>query len=245
MTVSLILFVLFIIVYIVISDIITIFFRLTGMTEEKARFQVISLLTNSGFTTRESEAVVSSKIRRRLARATMLFGYAFTVTIVSTTVNFFMTMERTELDSLLVLLPVLAAVLVLFHLIRRSTYVKTRFDRLIESLGNRIMFGKDANPVVLVEDYGAMVVAHVFLHKVPPMLEEKPLSESEIMSRYNIMVMMVKSPNEEARQANADTILKANDVIIVLGKRRAILEVFEKKESKNHSRQEKNRAVEQ
>ena len=71
---SLIVFVLFIIVYIVISDIITIFFRLTGLTEEKARFQVISLLTNSGFTTRESESVVASKIRRRLARATMLFG---------------------------------------------------------------------------------------------------------------------------------------------------------------------------
>ena len=240
MAVSLILFVLFIIVYIVISDIITILFRLTGMTEEKARFQVISLLTNSGFTTRESEAVVSSKLRRRLARATMLFGYAFTVTIVSTTVNFFMTMDRTELDSLLILLPILAAVLVAFHLIRRSSFVKTRFDRAIESLGNRIMFGRDANPVVLVEDYGAMVVAHVFLHRVPPMLQDRPLSETEIMSKYNIMVMMVKAPNEEARQANADTVLKANDVIIVLGKRRAIMEVFEKKDpDKHHPKQEK------
>ena len=97
---SLILFVFFIIIYILISDIITIFFRLTGLTEEKARFQVISLLTNSGFTTRESESVVSSKVRRRLARATMLFGYAFTVTIVSTTVNFFMTLGKSELNSL-------------------------------------------------------------------------------------------------------------------------------------------------
>ena len=229
MTASLILFVLFIIVYIVISDIITILFRLTGMTEEKARFQVISLLTNSGFTTRESEAVVASKIRRRLARATMLFGYAFTVTIVSTTVNFFMSMDKTELNSLLILIPILVAVLVVFHLIRRSAYVKTWFDKLIESAGNRIMFGRDANPVVLVEDYGAMVVAHVFLHRVPEMLQGKPLSETGIMARYNIMVMMVKEPNEEAKQANADTVLKQNDVIIVLGKRRAIREVFEKK----------------
>ena len=79
---ALVLFVIFVIIYVVISDIITVFFRLTGLTEENARFQVISLLTNSGFTTRESEAIVSSKVRRRLARATMLFGYAFTVTIV-------------------------------------------------------------------------------------------------------------------------------------------------------------------
>ncbi|MBR2000686.1 MAG: potassium transporter TrkA, partial [Firmicutes bacterium] len=80
---ALLMFVLLIMFYIVIADIITIFFRLAGMTEEKARFQVISLLTNSGFTTQESEAVVNSKIRRRLATATMIFGYAFTVTILS------------------------------------------------------------------------------------------------------------------------------------------------------------------
>ena len=226
MTASLILFALFIIVYIVISDIITIFFRLTGMTEEKARFQVISLLTNSGFTTRESEAVVSNKIRRRLARATMLFGYAFTVTIVSTTVNFFMTLGKGELDSLLVLIPILLLILAAFHLIRRSVYFKTKFDTWIERIGNRLMFGPDANPIVLLEDYGDRVVAHIYLQQVPKILKGIPLRDSEIMARHNIMVMMVKKPSGEASQASADTVLMPNDVIMVLGRRKDILEVF-------------------
>ena len=225
---SLILFALFIIVYIVISDIITIFFRLTGMTEEKARFQVISLLTNSGFTTRESEAVVSNKIRRRLARATMLFGYAFTVTIVSTTVNFFMTLSRGELEALLIWIPILLAVLTVFHILRRSVYLRTKFDSWIECIGNRLMFGPDANPIVLLEDYGDMVVAHIYLHQVPKILQEVPLKESPIMSRYNIMVMMVKNQKGEATQATAETILKPNDIIMVLGTRKDILEVFVK-----------------
>ena len=228
MSASLILFVLFIIIYIVISDIITIFFRLTGLTEEKARFQVISLLTNSGFTTQESEAVVSSKIRRRLARATMLFGYAFTVTIVSTTVNFFMTLGKSELDSLLFLIPILLLVVLAFHFLRKSVFFKTKFDECIEAIGNRIMFGKQSNPVVLVEDYGEMVVAHIYLRQVPAILRDIPLSESVIMSQYNIMVMMVKNKAGEARQANADTVLKPNDIIMVLGKRKNIREVFEK-----------------
>ena len=227
MTGSLILFVLFIIVYIVISDIITVFFRLTGLTEEKARFQVISLLTNSGFTTRESEAVVSSKIRRRLARATMLFGYAFTVTIVSTTVNFFMTIDGAELRSMVILLPFLLGVLLLFHMMRRSVHLKTKFDGIIESIGSRIMFGRNSNPVVLVEEYGGMVAAHIYVQKVPDMLKGIPLKDSEIMSRYNINVMMVKTKNGEARQATADTVLQPNDIIMVLGKRKAIKEVFE------------------
>ena len=225
---SLILFALFIIVYIVISDIITIFFRLTGMTEEKARFQVISLLTNSGFTTRESEAVVSNKIRRRLARATMLFGYAFTVTIVSTTVNFFMTLSRGEIEALLIWVPILLVILAAFHLLRRSVYFKTKFDGWIEGIGNRIMFGPDSNPIVLLEDYGDMVVAHIYLHQVPLILQEIPLKDSEIMSRHNIMVMMVKKQNGEARQATAETILKPSDSIMVLGRRKDILEVFVK-----------------
>ena len=225
---SLILFALFIIVYIVISDIITIFFRLTGMTEEKARFQVISLLTNSGFTTRESEAVVSNKIRRRLARATMLFGYAFTVTIVSTTVNFFMTLSKGEIEALFIWVPILLIILAAFHLLRRSVYLKTKFDGWIEGIGNRIMFGPDSNPIVLLEDYGDMVVAHIYLHQVPLILQEIPLKDSEIMSRHNIMVMMVKKQNGEACQATAETVLKPNDIIMVLGRRKDILEVFVK-----------------
>ena len=225
---SLILFALFIIVYIVISDIITIFFRLTGMTEEKARFQVISLLTNSGFTTRESEAVVSNKIRRRLARATMLFGYAFTVTIVSTTVNFFMTLGKGELEAMFLWIPILLAVLILFHVLRKSVYLKTKFDTWLERIGNRLMFGPEANPIVLLEDYGDMVVAHIYLQQVPKILRDIPLKESEIMSTYNIMVMMVKKQNGEASQATADTVLKNNDIIMVLGRRKDILDVFVK-----------------
>ena len=226
MAASLILFVFFVMIYIVISDIITIFFRLTGLTEEKARFQVISLLTNSGFTTRESEAVVSSKLRRRLARATMLFGYAFTVTIVSTTVNFFMTLGHSELQSLLYLLPVMLLLLFGFHTLRKSEFFKTRFDGWIERIGNRIMFGSKSNPVVLVEDYGETVVAHIYLQQVPEVLRDVPLSQSVLMSDYNVMVLMVKKKDGEAQQANADTVLRENDIIMVLGSRENIRKVF-------------------
>ena len=225
---SMIIFVLLIIFYILIADIITIFFRLTGMTEERARFQVISLLTNSGFTTQESEAVVTSKIRRRLARATMLFGYAFTVTILSTTVNVFMTMSDSELGVVLLALPILLLALAVFYLLRRSVYLKTKFDGWIELIGNRIMFGKKANQVVLVEEYGSMVVAHIYLHTVPKFLDNTTLASSGIMSEHNLMIMMVKSSNEEdARQANGNTILKPRDTIMVLGKRQTIRDIFE------------------
>ena len=224
---TLIVFVLLIIFYILIADVITIFFRLTGMTEERARFQVISLLTNSGFTTQESEAVVTTKIRRQLAKATMLFGYAFTVTILSTTVNVFVTMNDTELNAVLVALPVLLGVLAAFYFMRKSVFLKSRFDRWIEQIGSQIMFGKKANQVILVEEYGSMVVAHIYLHTVPQMLKDRTLADSGIMSDHHLMVMMVKSTDEDARQANGNTILRPKDTIMVLGDRKTIREVFE------------------
>lgn len=226
MAASLVLFVLFVIIYIVISDIITIFFRLTGLTEEKARFQVISLLTNSGFTTRESEAFVSTGVRRRLARYTMLFGYAFTVTIVSAMVNFFMTLGRSELNSLFYLVPILLLVLLGFNLLRKSRFFKSKFDSWIENIGSRLMFGRNSNPVVLLDDYGSMIVAHIYLTKVPAMLDGVPLSESGIMSGHNIMVLAVKNKNCEAKQANAGTVLKLHDIIMVMGRQKDIKEVF-------------------
>ena len=65
------LFSLIVLLYWVITELFGIFFRFTGLPDEKARFQVISLLTGCGFTTRESEMILSNRPRRRLARITM------------------------------------------------------------------------------------------------------------------------------------------------------------------------------
>lgn len=235
---SLILFILFVIVYILISDVITIIFRLTGMSEETARFQAISLLTNSGFTTNESETVLASSLRRKIARFTMLFGYTFTVTIVSTTVNIFMSLRDSEVSSLLVYLPSFGIVIVGFYLIRKSIWFRTWFDGLIERWGTQMLFGKNVNRILLVERYGDMVVAHIYLHTVPQMLKNTTLAASNLRSEHNIMVLMIKGLRLEARQADADTILRPHDIIMVMGPLKDIQDVFEQApeqaESKAH-----------
>lgn len=76
-------FLLFITFFLIIIDFFTILFRLTGMPIDKARFQVVSLLTSTGFTTKESEIVTQHPVRRRLAAWLMIFSYASTATIIS------------------------------------------------------------------------------------------------------------------------------------------------------------------
>ena len=80
---SLVSFFILIIAYFIVVEIFTVLFRLTGLREDKARFQAVSCMTNSGFTTRESELILNSAARRNLARVMMLFGYLFAVSGVS------------------------------------------------------------------------------------------------------------------------------------------------------------------
>lgn len=225
-----VMFVLFLIIYMTISDIITVLFQLTGLTEEKARFQVISLLTNSGFTTAESEIIVHSKIRRTLAKITMLFGYAFSVTIISALVNIFMNMDIKDLKSVAASIVIFLVIFLIFYFFRRIPYIKTKFNQIIQRTANKIMFGENSNPISIMDDYGGTVVAKIYLNKVPKEFEGIPLKDSNIKQKHNILVMMVKEEGGISHQVEANTILKKKSVVMVLGERRKIREIFEKVE---------------
>lgn len=170
---AVLLFFIFILVYIMISEIFTVLFRLTGMTEDKAKFQVISMLTNSGYTTQESEVITTSKIRRKLARITMIFGYAFTVTIVSSVVNIFLALKKTQVKYIVWIVLILGIFVVGIYMLQKSSWIKKTFNSAIERIGNRIMFGKKSNPVIILDTYGGAVMVEVFLTHVPKMLKIK------------------------------------------------------------------------
>lgn len=58
--------------------------RLTGLPENIARFQALSALTGTGFTTGESEMIVNHPIRRRVLIALMIIGHLGFVALGST-----------------------------------------------------------------------------------------------------------------------------------------------------------------
>lgn len=58
--------------------------RLTGLPDNVARFQSLSAMTGTGFTTRESELIVNYPIRRRVLMTLMIIGNIGLVSVVST-----------------------------------------------------------------------------------------------------------------------------------------------------------------
>jgi len=65
----------------------------TGLTQDVARFQALSVFTGCGFTTTESESIVNFPVRRKIALGLMVIGNIGLVGILSTIVVSFVSTE--------------------------------------------------------------------------------------------------------------------------------------------------------
>ena len=220
-----------VLIYLIITELFTILFRFTGLPDERARFQVISLLTGCGFTTKESEIVLSNRARRRLARITMLFGYVFNITIVSALVNVFLSLKLTQIGHYYfgLLIPLAAVVLIFVFL--RVPAVHAWGDGLLEKLADR-MLGRTAsfNTVQLLDHIGTDSIALVTLNHIPDEYRGVPLSQLGLKADTGILVMLVEHPGEKAVPAGADTVFTPGDKLTVFGNYAVICKTFHAKE---------------
>jgi hypothetical protein len=218
-----------ILLYWVITELFTIIFRFTGLPDEKARFQVISLLTGCGFTTRESEMILSNRPRRRLARITMLFGYVFNITIVSAFINVFLSLKLAEVGTYLGLLIPLAVIALIFIFIRFPA-VRAWGDGKLEKFANRLIHEDGGNVVMPLDYIGTDSIALVTLRYIPEEFQGVALARTGLKQDTGILVMLVESPGKKAVPAGADTVFREGDKLTVFGDYAAICRTFHARE---------------
>ena len=230
--VALSLFSVIIVVYLIITEMFTIMFRFTGLPAERARFQVISLLTGCGYTTKESEMFLSSRARRRLARITMLFGYVFNITIVSAFINVFLSIKLTDLtDNWLSILIPLGAAIVIF-IFMRVPAIRAWGDSLLRKIANRILKrGETFNTVVLMDYIGTESIASVKLNHIPEQYLGQSLAQMKLKAETGILVMLVESKGKKPEAAGADTVFQVGDKLTVFGNYKTICRTFDAQES--------------
>ena len=225
---ALILFALIILVYWVIAELFTILFRFTGLPDEKARFQVLSLLTGTGFTTHESEMILSTRRRRRLARVTILFGYVFNLTVVTSFINVVLSLRLSQVEhELLAFLIPLAALALIFAGIRIPR-VRIAMDRRLERLADRYFGVELGNTVMLMDHIGSSEIAQVTVRQRPETLRDKPLSELDLRD-HGLMVLLIEHGGEP-EPALGTSVLRDGDRLTVFGNYAAICRVFRAKE---------------
>ena len=228
---ALLLFSFVILLYWVITELFAFIFRLTGLPDEKARFQVISLLTGTGFTTRESEMILSTRRRRRIARVTMLFGYVFNITIVSAFINVFLSMKiiRVGYELLGFLIP-LATVALIFIFIRVPK-VHAWGEDLLQHLADRIFDRKETfNAVMLLDNISSQSIAQVTLRYIPEEYRGLSLAETRLGAETGILVMLVEHPGGRPTAAQAKTVFEVGDKLTVFGDYQTICKSFHARE---------------
>ena len=225
------LFSLIILTYWVITELFTILFRFTGLPDERARFQVISLLTGCGYTTKESEMFLSNRHRRRLARITMLFGYVFNITVVSAFINVFLSLKQSQIENFFIgiLIPLIAVAIIFIFM--RVPGIRAWGDGILQHLADRIIGLTDSfNSVMLLDYIGSDSIALVTLNQIPEQYRGIKLSEMGLKAETGILVMLVEQPGKKAVPAGADTVFEQGDKLTVFGDYSVICRSFHARE---------------
>lgn len=228
-TTSIILILVFVIIYVILIQIYSVLFRISGLTKEKSTFQAISLLTCCGFTTSESEIITSNRVRRRIATAAMITGYSFSVVIVSLIINLFMSLgavrNKKTMEWILYAFGIFLVILIFTQL----PFVKRVFEKIIEKIATFVLRrNKKDNIITLLDNYGKDAMAEVYINRVPDFMVDKTLLESKIKDKYKINILMFKRDGK-ALDVTKDTIFKPKDSLVVFGSNAGIRNCFTKK----------------
>jgi len=70
--------------------------RLTGLSDDVARFQSLSAFTGTGFTTHEAEMIVNYPLRRKILSGLMVFGNLGLVSVAATFIVTFVGFDQSQ-----------------------------------------------------------------------------------------------------------------------------------------------------
>lgn len=213
-------------IYYLFIALFTILFRLSGLTKSKARFQVISMFTNSGYTTDEAELITNHRLRRRLASFTMLFGFLLNIAVISVLVNVILTLGQAESADIWKFLGVVGAFFVLLVLISKIKPIDQLMQRIAKAIAVKFLYGKNINVIEVLDHYKENSIAEISVKYVPEILEGKTLHQSPIKNEFGIQILAIQRGRDVKAQVGGDDVVKKGDLVVAYGKIRNIRRVF-------------------
>ncbi len=224
-----------IVVYFALISFYIALFRITGLTKEKARFQVISMITCVGFTTGEAEVITLNKRRRKLAIFCMISGNLFNVLIISLIINLISNISTEGLiDEQIMWICIIIGTLLLLLIISKIPFVSRRIEKLLEIFGRKLMGRRDNyNVMTILDSYDKDAIVEIYINKIPEILENKTLAESNFKAQYGINLLILKRGNRTI-EITKDTVIQNKDIIAVFGNKQVIKDLFTYKISENY-----------
>ena len=210
--------------------------EMTGLSRDVASFQAQSAFSGTGFTTSESEYVVSHPARRKIIRILIFLGSAGITSVIATLVLTFLGRGREEATGYLL---VLAISLMALYVVFTSKTVDRWMRRWIKRFLSR------AFPELRVYDYTQLLgvthgysISQIKVRK-NSWLANKSLRELEL-DKEGILVLGIYRPTDEGEvyigAPRGDTIILPGDVLICYGPESALLELSKRVRGKRGDR---------
>jgi hypothetical protein len=201
-----------------VIEISTALFIFTGLERKVARFQAISMLTGTGFTTGESELIIDHPIRRKLGAFLILFGAFSLAVIISAITNLltesFYTMEIAYIAG---------GMFALLFILKLPRMQKILTEKLKSELKEHYELGDLPITDVLLLDEDD-VVRDISIGENSPFTGKK--FNEIIQNEEDIMLLFIKRGDLNIRSKAPNTTIKQGDRIIVYGNNPLISEKF-------------------
>jgi hypothetical protein len=183
--------------------------KLTGMNIHAARFQALSALTGTGFTTKEAESIMNHQQRRAIIMVLMIVGPICFLTILGSVL-----MSIREELFLYELISILAVIFIILRIFK-SKFIGAFFHRIVErQIKKRKAFRKVALEEVLTFDEHLGVCE--FLISEHSRLAGKRLSETAFKDA-GFMVLAIARPDGVVYVPKGLDTIQKGDRLIVFG----------------------------
>ena len=200
--------------------------RMTGLPENVARFQCLSALTGTGFTTHESEMIVNYPIRRRILVALMIIGNLGLVSVAATFIVALVDAGEGVGSIAWQVFAIVAAIAVIFVMTTFKKLDRAMCDLVGLILARTTSLGDRNYHRILQLDDGYSIAEHT-------VGRSHAKDEADIWTENNqLRILAVRDGETRAfRHLDGPTELSPGDVLICFGSEQAH-DAFEKRVTK-------------
>lgn len=215
------LFLVFILLFLIV-EVSTVMLALTGLDRDTARFQAISIITGSGYTTSESELVARHPVRRKIAMFLMISGSIALAVLISILIRILAGGLSGPQD-------IFYAVIVLsvIYLLFRSKAIIRFLDSSLEKQLTKQPYLQKRTVEELLRCDEHFSIAEINLsNKASPWIDQT-LSTTRLRDKGVLVLSIRRRDGNVIRAPRGADYLRAGDILLVYGRPRYISEIIE------------------
>lgn len=197
---------------VLIVEVSAVMLRLTGLDIDTARFQAVSIITASGYTTAESELVTRHPVRRKIAMFLMISGTVALAFLISILVRI-LGAGFTGLQDIFL---VLSALLLVYLLIRNPGFVRFFSGHLERRLARQPALRK-RNMEELLRLDEKHSIAEVQLINPKAFCINKTLGEVRLRDR-GILILSIRRDGKTLHAPRGTDDLRQGDILLAYGR---------------------------